>query len=62
MHLQECFSYLGYKKGALPEAENAAKEVLALPVYPELTDEMKDYVVDTILELLCHDKLLGQTA
>jgi dTDP-4-amino-4,6-dideoxygalactose transaminase len=62
MHLQECFSYLGYKKGALPESENAAKAVLALPIYPELTDEMKDYVVDTILELLCHDKLLGQTA
>ena len=49
MHLQECFKYLKYKKGDFPQAEKAAKEVLALPVYLELTDKMKDYVVDTIL-------------
>lgn len=52
MHLQECFSYLPYKEGDFPHAEKAAKEVLALPVYPELTDEMKDYVVETILSFL----------
>jgi dTDP-4-amino-4,6-dideoxygalactose transaminase len=51
LHLQECFSYLGYKEGDLPEAEKAAKEVLALPVYPELSDEMKDYVANAILEV-----------
>ena len=50
MHLQECFSYLGYKQGAFPEAEKAAKEVLALPVYPELTDEQMQYVIDSIKE------------
>jgi len=52
MHLQECFEYLGYREGDFPESEKAAKEVLAIPVYPELTDEMKDYVADTILGFL----------
>jgi dTDP-4-amino-4,6-dideoxygalactose transaminase len=49
MHLQECFRYLGYKQGDFPESEKAAKEVMAIPIYPELTDEMKDYVAETIL-------------
>ena len=52
LHMQECFEYLGYKQGDFPESEKAAKEVLALPVYPELTDEMKDFVVDTVISFL----------
>ena len=52
-HLQECFRDLGYKEGDLPKSERASREILALPVYPELTDEMKDYVVDTVLSFLC---------
>ena len=52
MHLQQCFEYLGYKQGDFPQAEKAAKEVLALPVYPELSDEMKDYVACTIVEFM----------
>jgi len=52
MHLQKCFAYLGCREGDFGEAEKAAKEVMALPVYPELTDEMKDCVVETLLSFL----------
>jgi dTDP-4-amino-4,6-dideoxygalactose transaminase len=52
MHLQECFKYLNYKQGDFPEAEKAANEVLAIPIYPELTDQMKNYVAETIISFL----------
>jgi dTDP-4-amino-4,6-dideoxygalactose transaminase len=52
MHLQECFKYLGYKQGDLPESEKAANEIMAIPIYPELNDEMKDFVAETILSFL----------
>ncbi len=48
LHLQECFSYLGYNKGDMPISEEAAETSLALPIYPELTDDMQEYVVGTI--------------
>jgi dTDP-4-amino-4,6-dideoxygalactose transaminase len=48
LHLQPCFAYLGYKEGAFPESERAAKEVISLPVYPELSRSQLDEVVDTV--------------
>lgn len=50
LHLQECFKDLGYKKGDLPSSEQASSSVLSLPIYPELTIDQKDYVVQKISE------------
>ena len=49
LHLQECFQDLGYKEGAFPVSEQACREVLALPVFPELTDAQIQHVADTLL-------------
>ena len=51
-HLQKCLAYLGYKEGDLPEAENAAKEILSLPIFPEITKKEQDYVIDAINDFL----------
>ena len=52
LHLQPCFSYLGYKKGDFPESEKAADEVFSIPVYPELTIEQMNYAIEAIKEQL----------
>lgn len=48
LHLQECYSFLKYRSGDLPNSEKASKEVLALPIYPELTEDQQMAVVDRI--------------
>ncbi|MCP2519290.1 DegT/DnrJ/EryC1/StrS family aminotransferase [SCandidatus Aminicenantes bacterium Aminicenantia_JdfR_composite] len=50
LHLQKCFQYLGYKKGDFPVSEEASKSVLSLPIYPELSNEQKEYVIEKIKE------------
>jgi len=52
MHLQECFIDLGYGQGDFPEAEKASKEVLAIPIYPELTSVMQNCVVEKIISFV----------
>ena len=52
LHLQECFASLGYSEGTLPQSEAAARTALALPMYPELTEEQQAHVVKTIAEYL----------
>lgn len=63
MHLQDCFAYLGHAAGAFPGSERAARETLALPVYPELSEEQAEYVVECVHEFLRQSApaVVGQT-
>ena len=56
MHLQQCFSYLGHAEGACPRSESAARETLALPVHPNVTDDQARYVVESVCNFLLSDQ------
>ncbi|PYY03468.1 MAG: transcriptional regulator [Acidobacteria bacterium] len=63
MHLQDCFAYLAIPPGAFPESERAAKESLAIPIYPELTEEQARYVVESIDEFFLESRnIVGASA
>ncbi|MBN2310988.1 MAG: DegT/DnrJ/EryC1/StrS family aminotransferase [Candidatus Hydrogenedentes bacterium] len=49
-HQQECFRHLGYETGQFPNSEHAAQHTIAIPIYPELTTEMQDYVIEKFTE------------
>ncbi|MFH0855154.1 MAG: DegT/DnrJ/EryC1/StrS family aminotransferase [Candidatus Omnitrophota bacterium] len=48
LHLQKCFRYLGYKKGDFPESEKASRQILTLPIYPDLSQEEKCYIIQQL--------------
>jgi dTDP-4-amino-4,6-dideoxygalactose transaminase len=56
LHLQRCFANLGYSSGSFPISENSAESTLALPIFPELTSEQQEYVVDSVHEYFVQEK------
>ena len=49
LHLQDCYKSLGYKAGDMPESERASEEVFSIPIFPEMTQAQKEYVIDRIV-------------
>src|SRR6266849_1283973 len=59
LHMQQCFAYLNYKQGEFPEAERAARETVALPCYPELTEQQQRYVGEGLMKFLVAGRATG---
>ncbi|MFQ5771205.1 MAG: DegT/DnrJ/EryC1/StrS family aminotransferase, partial [bacterium] len=52
LHFQKAYEFLGLKEGSFPVAERAAERVLSLPNYPEMTDEMVEYVAEKVKQII----------
>ena len=50
LHQQECFKFLGYSAGVFPHSERAASEVIALPIYPELTEAQRTWTAESLVD------------
>jgi dTDP-4-amino-4,6-dideoxygalactose transaminase len=59
LHMQQCFAYLHYKQGEFPEAERAALETVALPCFPELTEQQQRYVAEVLSKFVVAGKATG---
>ena len=62
LHLQKCFTHLGWAKGDLPETERAAEQTLALPIFPELSADQQNTVIRTLQRLLSAAAGIAQRA
>ena len=62
LHQQECFKHLGYGEGSLPHTEAAAKEVLSLPIFPELTFAEQQYVVESLADIVLGEQQIRRAA
>lgn len=62
LHLQKCFAYLGHGPGDFPQAESAAREVLALPIYPELSAAAREHVAGVIARFVAQGRVLDEAS